>query len=258
MKYLLLEREKDIAVLKINRPEALNSLNSDVLRELKETLLELNQDDKIRVLIITGSGQKAFIAGADIKEMKALDYDGGKEFAELGHSVYNLLEDSNKVVIAAINGFCLGGGNELALSCDIRLASDKAKFGNPEVGLGIIAGFGGTQRLTNIVGEARAKELLYTGKIIDALKAEKIGLVNRVVAEGQLLEETWKMARKIAGNAPLAVSKTKEAVAYGRRKGISAGLEREKELFASCFETGDQKRGMEGYLNKIDVKFEGK
>ncbi len=190
--------------------------------------------------------------------MKDMSCREAKDFARLGKSVFKLIETSNKPFIAAINGYALGGGNELALSCDLRIASTNAKFGQPEVSLGIIPGFGGTQRLTELIGPAMAKEFIYTGKIINARKASEIGLVNRVVEADKLMDVVKEMANDIATNAPLAISYAKEAILYKQRNSGKQGLDFETNLFALCFNTLDQKNGMEGFLQKKEVKYEGK
>jgi enoyl-CoA hydratase len=255
--YLLVEKEDGIATIKINRPKALNALNTDLLKEIKDLFSELEDNKDVKVIIITGSGEKAFVAGADIAEMKDKSPVEAKEFAEAGHAAFKQIENTSKPVIAAVNGFALGGGNELALACDIRLAGENARFGQPEVGLGIIAGFGGTQRLPDLVGPAKAKELLFTGDTIKAKEAEQIGLVNQVVSQDNLMETAQKMAFKIASNAPLALKMTKEAVDFGLAEGIEKGLEYETNAFSICFSTGDQKNGMAGFLNKEKVEFKG-
>ena len=256
-KYLNVEQEEGIATVKINRPRALNALNTDLLKEIKELFIELEEKKEIRVIIITGSGEKAFVAGADIAEMKDKSPVQAKEFAEAGHAAFTQIENTSKPVIAAINGFALGGGNELALACDIRLAAENAQFGQPEVGLGIIAGFGGTQRLPEVVGPSRAKEMLFTGDNIDAQRAKEIGLISKVLSSDNLMEEARKMASSIANNAPLALKMTKEAVDFGIAEGIEKGLEYETNAFSFCFSTEDQKNGMEGFLNKESVEFKG-
>lgn len=255
--YLLVEKEESKAIVKINRPKALNALNTDVLKELKHLFTNLEEDREIKVIVITGKGEKAFVAGADITEMKDKSPVEAKEFAETGHAAFNQIENCSKPVIAAINGYAFGGGNELALACDIRLASENAKFGQPEVGLGIIAGFGGTQRLPKIIGPSRAKEMLLTGDTIDAKKAQEIGLVSNVVTQEELMDKALKMASSIAENAPLALKMTKEAIDFGLSEGVEKGLKYETNAFSYCFSTDDQKNGMEGFVNKEEVEFKG-
>ncbi len=249
-KFILIEKEDKQAILKINRPQELNALNNDVLLELEKAIRTLEEDEDIMVIIVTGVGQKAFVAGADIKEMKDMAPLQAAEFAHLGNRVFKQFEESNKVIIAAVNGYALGGGNELALACDLRLASEKARFGQPEVGLGITAGFGGTQRLARIVGVGRAKELLFTGEIIDAEEAFRIGLINKVVPGDQLLKEANKLAAEITKNDPLAVKLSKEAVNFGLEKGLKQGLLFEEKAFALCFSNEGQQKRMEAFLNK--------
>lgn len=248
--------EEGIGILTINRPEALNALNTEVLEELGEAMLELDADPEVKVCIITGEG-KSFVAGADIAEMVQMDSLEGREFGLMGNAVFSAIEELEKPVIAAINGFALGGGCELALACDIRLASEKAKLGQPEVGLGITPGFGGTQRLVRAIGPARAKELIFTGKMINANEAHAIGLVNHVYPVESLMEEAKKMAKQIANNAPLAVQFCKRAINEGSEMDLKHGLEMEANLFGLCFSTRDQKEGMEAFLDKRKVEFKG-
>ncbi|MGM0410453.1 MAG: enoyl-CoA hydratase-related protein [Bacillota bacterium] len=255
---LVIEKKDKIAVLKINRPKKLNALNTEVLNELETVFKDLDKDDDIRVIILTGEGDKAFVAGADISEMKDKNTIEAAEFAKSGHKAFNAIENCEKAVIAAVNGFALGGGNELSLACDFRIASKNAIFGQPEVSLGIIAGFGGTQRLTKLVGEGKAKEILYTGKNIDAQEAKEIGLVNEVFEQEKLMDKVFEIAENIADNAPQAIKMTKEAVNFGRGKSIEEGLAFETQAFSYCFSTEDQKNGMEAFLNKNSVEFEGK
>ena len=254
---LKIEKEDKITVVKINRPKVLNALNSNVLKELADVFQELENDEETRVIILTGEGQKAFVAGADISEMKDKNSVEAKKFAETGHKAFNMIEKCSKPVIAAVNGFALGGGNELALACDMRFASDNAKFGQPEVGLGIIAGFGGTQRLSKIIGEAKAKEILFTAKNIGAKEAKRLGLVNEVVEQEDLMEKVYEVAEDIAENAPQAIKMTKEAVNYSRGRSIEEGISFETQAFSYCFSTQDQKKGMEAFLNKDAIEFKG-
>ncbi|MGR6837468.1 short-chain-enoyl-CoA hydratase [Syntrophomonas erecta] len=256
--FLILEKEEGLGILYINRPEALNALNGDVLKELGQAVQEIATDDEIQVLIITGAGNKSFVAGADIKAMQPLNGVEGREFGILGNAVFRSLEDLEKPVIAAVNGFALGGGCELAMAADIRLASDKAKFGQPEVGLGITPGFGGTQRLARLVGEGRAKELIFTADVIGADEAYRIGLVNHVYVADTLLDEAKKLGRKIASKAPLAVKFAKAAINDGLQTDIDTAISIEADLFGLCFSTADQKAGMTAFLNKEKAKFEGK
>ncbi|WDV44489.1 short-chain-enoyl-CoA hydratase [Clostridiaceae bacterium M8S5] len=256
-KNLLLKIEDSIATLSINRPKALNALNTKVLQELNTALDLIEKNSDIKVLVITGIG-KAFVAGADITEMKDLNVEQAREFARFGALVFRRIELLEIPVIAAVNGFALGGGCELAMCCDIRLASEKAKFGQPEVGLGITPGFSGTQRLPRIVGIAKAKELIFTGNIIGALDAEKIGLVNQVVEMDKLLEETISMAKSIAKNAQLAVKYSKSAINRGIETDIETGIEIEKDIFALCFASEDQTEGMNAFVEKRKPEFKNK
>ncbi len=254
---LKIDKKDNITEVKINRPKVLNALNSNVLKDLEKAFQKLDNDEETRVIILTGAGEKAFVAGADISEMKDKNSIQAKKFAESGHKAFNMIEKCSKPVVAAVNGFALGGGNELALACDMRFASDNAKFGQPEVGLGIIAGFGGTQRLSKIIGEAKAKEILFTAKNIGAEKAKKLGLVNEVVKQDELMNKVYEVAEDIAGNAPQAVKMTKEAVNYSRGRSIEEGISYETQAFSYCFSTADQKNGMEAFLNKDSVEFKG-
>ena len=257
-KYLLLEKEDGIGILYINRPDAMNALNTGVLEEIIQAVGEISRDNEIQVLIITGAGDKSFVAGADIKEMHGLTAVEGREFGYIGQAAFRAIEKLEKPVIAAVNGFALGGGCELAMAADIRLASEKAKFGQPEVGLGITPGFGGTQRLPRLVGEGRAMELILTANTINAEEAYRIGLVNHIYPAADLLDETRKMARKIMANAPLAVKYAKSAVNKGLQTDIDTGMAIEADLFGICFSTEDQKAGMGAFLNKEKASFKAK
>lgn len=250
--------EKGIATITINRPKALNALNTETLEELKNVLEVLQNDDGVKVIVMTGAGEKAFVAGADISEMKDMSVFDAKKFAELGQKVFRKIELMKKPVIAAVNGYALGGGCELALACDIRIASRNAKFGQPEVGLGIIPGFGGTQRLPRIVGVSKAKELIYTGDMIDAEEALRIGLISKVVEQDKLLEEAYGIAKKIMSKGLVAVSLAKEAINKSLEVDIDSGMEYEANAFALCFGTQDQKEGMAAFLEKRAPKFEGR
>ncbi len=243
--------EKGIAVLAINNPPV-NALSSELIAKLKLTLRELNQKADVKVLIITGSG-KTFCAGADIKEMHAIKPEEIESFCRWGHKVFDKLEGMGKPVIAAITGFALGGGCELAIACDIRIAGESAKFGQPEVNLGLIPGFGGTQRLSRLVGVAKAKEMILTGKIIDAKEAESIGLVNRVVKDEELMTKAEEMAQVIAQKAPIAVKMAKKLI--NENQEITIGLEKEMNLFAQCFATQDRLEGINAFLEKRKPKF---
>lgn len=254
--YHKLEKEDGIGILTISRPQALNALNTDVLIEMHKLLADIHYDPEIKVLIITGEG-KAFVAGADISEMADMNPLDAREFALLGNSVFSTIEEMEKPVIAAVNGFALGGGCELALACDIRLGSEKAKMGQPEVGLGITPGFGGTQRLMRVVGPAKAKELIFTGKTIDAQEALGIGLLNHVYPVETLLDEAKKMAKEVAAKAPVAVQFCKRAINEGFEMDLQRGLQLEADLFALCFSTHDQTEGMGAFREKRKAEFQG-
>ena len=250
MTNILLEKKGSIAVATINRPKALNALNSQVLEDLNELLDLVNADKEIRALVLTGSGEKAFVAGADIAEMSTLTKTEGEAFGKKGNDVFRKLETLPIPTVAAVNGFALGGGCELSMSCDIRICADTAVFGRPETGLGIPPGFGGTQRLARLVGPGMAKQLIYTAKNIKADEALRIGLVNAVYPLEELMPAAEKLAATIAKNAPIAVRACKKAINEGlEAKMDDAGVIEEK-LFGSCFETADQKEGMGAFLEK--------
>jgi len=255
---LLLEQSGPIAVLTINRPRAFNSLNSDTLSELSTVLDELGRDSSVKVVILTGSGEKAFVAGADISQMKDFNSLEGRRFAQLGHATFRKIELLPQPVIAAIKGFALGGGCELAMACDIRLASENAKFGQPEVTLGLTAGFGGTQRLPRLVGTGLASELLFTGDIIDAQEAYRIGLINHVYSIDTLMEEAQKLAKRIAERAPVAVQLSKSAIQRGSNMDIDSAQAYEAEVFGLTFSTQDQKEGCTAFAEKRKPVFEGR
>lgn len=251
---ILVSQEGAVAVVAMNRPKALNALNSATLAELDQVFQNLEADASVSVIVLTGEG-KAFVAGADISEMASLTAEEGRAFARLGQAVFSRIERCVKPVIAAINGFALGGGCELSLACDIRLASVNAKFGQPETGLGITPGFAGTQRLPKVVGVAKAKELIYTSAIIDAQEALRIGLVNQVFEADALMEEAKKMAQKIAGNGQLAVRYSKAAIDTGLNMNAAAGSVIEESYFGLCFASEDQKGAMQAFLNKEKYMF---
>lgn len=255
---LLLEKKDAVAVLTINRPKALNALNSDTLTELSSALDEVSQDAGVKAVILTGSGSKAFVAGADISQMKDFNSLQGRRFAQLGQAVFRKIELLPQPVIAAINGFALGGGCELSMACDIRLAAENAKFGQPEVTLGLTAGFGGTQRLPRLVGTGIAGELLFTGDIIDVQEAYRIGLVNKVYSSETLLEEALKLARRIAERAPAAVQLSKSAIQRGINLDLDSAQAYEAEVFGLTCSTQDQKEGCSAFLEKRKPVFEGK
>ncbi len=255
MDFVKLELEGAVAVITIDRPKALNALNRQVLGELSEAIGQVAQNKAMRTLIITGAGEKAFVAGADIAEMAAFNRADATAFVELGHRVLDSLEALSIPVIAAVNGFALGGGTELALACDFIYASEKAKFGLPEVSLGVVPGFGGTQRMTRLLGRARAKELIFTGDMIDAAKAKEIGLALDVLPAAELLAHCKKVAATIAKRGPLAVALAKNAIDSGADLKLSEGNQIEREAFSKLFDSADQKEGMAAFLAKRPPEF---
>lgn len=256
-KKLIIQDNGAVRVIKINNPEALNALNTAILKELDAAFTEVAEDNGILAVVLTGEG-RAFVAGADISEMKSKNAIEGEIFGKLGASVFRKIELLPKPVIAAVNGFALGGGCELAMSCDIRLASTKAKFGQPEVGLGITPGFSGTQRMPRLIGMGKAKELIYTADIIDAAEAYRIGLVNHVYEPEVLMEEAMKMAEKIASKAPIAVKNSKEAINRGIQTDMDSAVAIEAYLFGLCFASEDQKEGMTAFFEKRKANFQNK
>lgn len=255
LKNVILEKEGNLATITINRPKALNALNSETLRELDSVIETIENDNEVYCVIVTGAGEKAFVAGADIAEMKDLDSAEAEEFGLLGNNVFRRLENLSKPVIAAISGFALGGGCELAMACDIRIASEKARFAQPEAGLGITPGFGGTQRLPRLVGTGKAKELIYTCAMVKADEALRIGLVNKVVPLENLMEEAKKMASTIIANAPIAVKLCKDAINRGTQVDIDSAIKVEAEDFGKCFDSEDQLEGMTAFLEKRAKNF---
>lgn len=254
---LLVEIEDNIAIVSMNRPKALNALDFDTLAELGQAMDELAANNAVGAVILTGAGDKAFVAGADIAYMLKLTPMQAKAFSRHGQMVFNKVENMPKPVIAAINGFALGGGCELSMACDIRIASEKAKFGQPEVTLGLMAGFGGTQRLARLVNAGIAKELLYTGDIYDAQYALRVGLVNKVVAPEELMEAAKKMAKRIASMSPIGVRFTKEAVNQGFDMDQDKAMYIEADLFGVLSSTADSKEGMGAFLEKRKAAFKG-
>ena len=249
MSFVTLEQKGAVGLITMNRPEALNALNDQVIRELDAVLDQVEEREDILVAVLTGAG-RAFVAGADIGQMSQLTAAQAKEFGVLGNRVFLKLEQLTKPTIAAVNGFALGGGCELAMACDIRLASARAKFGQPETGLGITPGFGGTQRLPRIVGTARAMELIFTAKNISAAEALEIGLVTHVYPPEELLDKAMELAEAIAANAQVAVRQSKSAIRRGLQTDMATGAAYESEAFALCFATEDQKDAMRAFLNK--------
>ncbi len=251
---LIVEVKEDIGWIKMNRPQALNALNTETLSELEKAVESLDKNESVKVLVITGEG-KAFVAGADITEMQDMDSSAAINYSQTGHRVFLKIEHLEKPVIAAINGFALGGGCELAMACDLRIASEKAKFGQPEVGLGIIPGYAGTQRLSRTVGIGKAKELIFTGDMIDAATALSIGLVNTVVPADNLFEEAESVAKKIASKGPIAIRKAKSVINRGFDTDLQTGCSYETEAFGECFITGQPKEGMSAFLEKRTPKW---
>lgn len=252
MEFVTYEQDGFVGIVTINRPKALNALNSEVLKEI-EAAFDAIDLEATRAIILTGAGEKSFVAGADIGEMSTLTKEEGEAFGKTGNDVFRKIETFPIPVIAAVNGFALGGGCEISMSCDIRLCSDNAVFGQPEVGLGITPGFGGTQRLARLVGAGKAKEMIYTAFNIKADEAYRIGLVNAVYPQAELMDAAKKMAAKIAKNAPIAVRACKKAINEGLDVDMDQAIVVEEKAFGSCFETEDQKAGMEAFLNKTKV-----
>ena len=249
------ELKDNLCIVTVEREEALNAMNPTVLHELYDNISSLINDKNIGAIIITGSGDKAFIAGADIKLMEKLDKKGGKEFGELGQKVTNLIEESPKPVIAAINGFALGGGCEIALACHLRFASKNAKFGQPEVKLGLIPGWGGTQRLPKIVGKGNAIELIIGGHIIDSNEALRIGLVNKVFDQDKLLDEAISFAKIITANGPFAVSQSLKCINDSSNYSLAEGLKKEVEQFSDLFESHETNEGLKAFVEKRKANF---
>lgn len=254
---ILVERRDRVAIITINRPEKRNALNIQTRAEGAAALDELRGDDDVRVVIFTGAGDKAFVAGADIAEFANRTAISQREVM-LERGLFNAVDSFPKPVIAMVNGYCLGGGCELALACDIRVASDKASFGQPEINLGIIPGGGGTQRLTRLVGEGKAMEMILSGEIISAEEALRIGMVNHVVPADQLEAKTMEIANRIAEKSPIALRLAKEAVQLASRSNLDEGLRREVDLFALCFSSEDKDEGVKAFLEKRKAEFKGK
>lgn len=252
-KLVLYEESGAVGTITINRPKALNALNSQVLDELNKVLDNIDTN-KVRALILTGAGEKSFVAGADIAEMSKLTKQQGEAFGKKGNDVFRKLELFPIPVIAAVNGFALGGGCEISMSCDIRICSDNAVFGQPEVGLGITPGFGGTQRLARLVGQGMAKQMIYTARNIKADEALRIGLVNAVYPQQELMANAKKLAETIAKNAPIAVRNCKKAINEGLQVDMDKAIQVEEKLFGDCFETEDQRAGMGNFLEKDKSK----
>jgi enoyl-CoA hydratase len=257
MSVVLKDKDGGVCVLTLNRPDKLNALNVEMLATLELALVELDNDSSVRCVVLTGAGEKAFVAGADIATMQDMTSMQAKSFSDMGHRVCARLERAHYPIIGAVNGFALGGGCELALACDFLYASEKAKFGQPEVNLGVMPGFGGTQRLSRRVGEARARELCYTGDAIDASEALRIGLVNRVLPPSELLAAAKATAAKICTKGPLAVSQVKRTILRGADVPLEIANELEAQAFATLFDTEDQREGMRAFLDKRAASFKG-
>lgn len=257
-KNLLFTVEEGVATITFNRPKALNAMNSETMGEFMNAIKTCYDDDNIKAVIVTGSGDKAFVAGADIVEMQDLEPCDALKFMERGHETYRALELMPKPTIAAVKGFALGGGTEIAMSCDIRFAADNARFGQPEILLGLTPGWGGTQRLPRLVGIGRALELIMGGGQIDAQRAYEIGLVNKVFPADQLMEETKKFAKRLAGMPGFAIKMIKHAVNFGQELPLDHANRLEMECCAQCFSTHDQKEGMKAFLEKRKADFIGR
>jgi enoyl-CoA hydratase len=255
---VILEYQDKVAIVKFNRPKALNALNSATLDDLKAAIDEIAANNGIRVVIVTGEGTKAFIAGADIAEMQPMNPMEALTFSQRGHVAISALEKLGKPVIAAVNGYALGGGFEVALACDIIYASEKAKVGFPEVTLGILPGFGGTQRTAKLIGLAKAKELVFTGKTISAQEAFDLGIINKVVPDGELMAHVQELAAKICAAGPVGIRLAKECINKSINLDIDTGLDYEAEAFGLCFGTSDQKEGMTAFLEKRAPTYSGK
>jgi enoyl-CoA hydratase len=258
LKNVTIEKENDIAIISINRPKALNALNHETLSDISAAAKDVLADTEIKVVIVTGVGEKAFVAGADIKEMKDMTPLEARSFMQYGQGVFSELENLPKPTIAAVNGYALGGGCELALSCDMILASEKARFGLPEVTLGIHPGFGGTQRLPRLIGSAKAKELIFTGDMVDSAEALRIGLVNKVVPPEQLMDEAKSLAQRIVKNGQIAIRLAKSAINAGLNVPLEKGLAYEAETQGLAFATEDKNEGLTAFLEKRKPNFQGK
>src|SRR5215213_2059183 len=255
--YVTIQHEESVAVVTIDRQEKLNALDRQVVEEIGQALLELEAEGP-RAIVVTGAGERAFVAGADIRAMSVMDPLEAKRFSEIGHAAMALLDRSPVPTIAAVNGFALGGGCEVALACDVRIAAENATFGFPEVGLGIVPGMGGTQRLPRLIGPSLAKELIFTGRRISASEAREMGLVNRVVAQGEALNAAMDLAAEISANGPLAVRHAKSAANRSLDVDLVSGLEYEADQFALLFATEDAREGMNAFSEKRKPEFEGR
>lgn len=256
--YVIYEKSERIATITLNRPDALNAFNKDVVEEILKALEDAKNDEKIRVVILTGAGEKAFSAGADIKTMKGFDALKARELSLMGEKLCSAIENFEKPVIAAINGYALGGGLEVAMACDLRIASDKAKMGQTEINIGLIPGWGGTQRLTRLIGKTKAKELVFTGKMIDAKTAERLGLVNMVVPADQFREAVRKFAMELAEKAPVALRIAKALINKGADMSLDAAIALEREGFGVVGSTEDLQEGVSAFIEKRKPVFKGK
>lgn len=257
-KNVLLSFEGVISILMINRPKALNALNIETLEEIQKAIQEVKNHPEIKALILTGAGEKAFVAGADIAEMKGMDSVEAVNFSRMGHLTLRMIQDLQQPVIAAVNGFALGGGTEIAIACDFIYASDNARFGLPEVTLGIFPGFGGTQRLPRLIGKGKANEMIFTGKMINAQEAYQMGIVNRVIPQTSLMEETKKTANQIADNGAIGVKLAKMLVNTGFNMDLEKACALESYAFGVGFSTEDQKEGMTAFIEKRKPIFKGR
>ena len=254
---IIYQVEEGIATITFNRPKALNALNPALLEEFSEALDEIAADENIRVLVLTGSGDKSFVAGADITELATYNSLTAKNFAQTGHAIIAKLQQLPIAVIAAVNGFALGGGTEIAIACDFIYASDNAKFGQPEINLGLIPGFGGTQRLPRLIGSNMTKELVFTGKMISAAEAQAIGLANKVVPQEQLMEDVMKVAKEIASKGKASLRAAKQAINNGLNTDLATGIHIEIDAFALCYGSSDSKEGTAAFLEKRKAEFKG-
>jgi enoyl-CoA hydratase len=257
-KNILLSFEGDTGVLTINRPKALNALNIETLNDIQMGVQEVKENSAVKVLILTGAGEKAFVAGADITEMKGMNSIEALNFSKLGHLTLRMIQDLDRPVIAAVNGFALGGGTEVALACDFIYASENARFGFPEVSLGVFPGFGGTQRLPRLIGKGRAKEIIFSGKMVSAQEAFQMGIVNRILPSASLIEETKKTASQIAANGVVGVRLAKMLVDAGFNMDLTEACSLESYAFGISFATEDQKEGMAAFIEKRKPNFKGK
>ncbi|MDK2823411.1 MAG: enoyl-CoA hydratase [Clostridia bacterium] len=255
---VLMELEEGILTITINRPKVLNALNTDTLLDIQRAIKEARENEEVKAVIITGAGEKAFVAGADIAQMKELDVLTGRKMTMLGQDVFNEIENLDKPVIAAVNGFALGGGCEIAMACDIRIASEKAKFGQPEVNLGIIPGYGGTQRLPRLIGKGRAKYYIFTGEMMTAQQAFQFGLADKVVAPEELISTAREVAKTIMAKAPVAVMMAKRAINNGLDMDLDSGIAYEAEAYTTTFGTQDRVEGMTAFVEKRKANFIGK